>query len=130
MKQIRLALADDNPEILDIVSELLSDEFSIVGRFNDGKSVLQQSMTVQPDIVILDVSLGDLNGFEVARMLRSNGSKADILFLTVHEDEEFVKAGFEAGGSAYVIKRRLQSDLLPALHAVAHHELFVSNTAE
>ena len=130
MKQLRLALADDNPEILDIVSQLLTDEFSIVGLFNDGKSVLQQSPQVRPDIFILDVSLGDSSGFDVARTLRSSGSTADILFLTVHEDEEFVKAGFEAGGSAYVIKRRLRSDLLPALHAVANHELFVSNTAE
>ncbi len=130
MRPLRLVLADDNPEILSIVSQLLGGEFSIVGLFNDGRSVLQHSPSIHPDIVILDVSLGDSSGFDVARMLRTCGSTADILFLTVHEDEEFVKAGFEAGGSAYVIKRRLRSDLLPALHAIAHHELFVSNTAE
>lgn len=130
MTPLRLAVADDNPEILEIVSELLSDEFSIVGLFNDGKSILQQSATVHPDIVILDVSLGDSSGFDVARTLRNGGSTALILFLTVYEDEEFVKAGFDAGGSAYVVKRRLRSDLLPALHAVANHESFVSKMNE
>ncbi|MDT8069082.1 MAG: response regulator transcription factor [Terriglobia bacterium] len=130
MKQLRLALADDNPEILEMVSDLLGDEFSIVGLFADGKSVLQHNETVKPDVIILDVSLGDSNGFDVARMLREGGSTAQILFLTVYEDEEFVKASFEAGGTAYVIKRRLRSDLIPALHAVANHQVFISDITE
>ncbi len=128
MKQSRVVLADDNPEILEIVSDLLSDEFSIVGLFNDAKSVLQYNATLKPDVIILDVSLGDSNGFDVAKTLRNGGTTAHILFLTVYEDEEFVRAGFEAGGSAYVFKRRLRSDLIPALHAVVCHQAFISDT--
>lgn len=126
MQQLRLAVADDNPEILEIVSELVSSEFCVVGLFEDGRSVLRQTPDLKPDIIILDISLGDCCGFDIAKKLSSVGCNATILFLTVYEDEEFIKASFEAGGSAYVIKRRLQTDLLPALRAVMNHEIFVS----
>ncbi len=130
MKNLRLILVDDNPEILEIVSQLLDSEFSIVGLYRDGKSLLQYGTKLSPDIIVLDVSLEDTCGFEIARKLRDSGSTAHILFLTVHEDEQFVRAGYEAGASGYVIKRRINSDLIPAIHAIEHNEIFTSNTAE
>jgi DNA-binding NarL/FixJ family response regulator len=127
VKQIRVILADDNPEVLNIVSQLLNDEFTVVGTYNDGRSVVEKGRLLEPEIIVLDISLGDISGFEVARMLRQGGSSARLVFLTVHEEEEFIQAGLDAGACAYITKRRLHSDLPSALRAATTDEVFVSN---
>ena len=71
-----------------------------------------------PDLIILDISLGDMTGFEVARRLKKSGNTAKIIFLTVHEDIDFVRAAFDLGASGYVFKSRISSDLITAIDTV------------
>ena len=66
---------------------------------------------LKPDMIILDISIGDLNGFEITRRLKANKCSSKIIFLTVHEEFEFVRAAFDAGALGYVFKSRLSSDL-------------------
>ncbi len=127
MRRARVLLADDNPAILQHASRLLADEFDIVGAVLDGESVLRHYEHIQPDVVVLDISMGEVSGLEVARQLAELGYAAKIVFLTVHEEQEFVCAAFAAGGTAYVVKSHLNSDLLQAVHAALEGKVFISS---
>ena len=80
MSSIRLLLADDNPEVLETLCDLLQPAYDIVGAFSDGASVLQQIGALKPDLIILDISLGDMTGFEVARRLKKSGMPCEDYF--------------------------------------------------
>ena len=126
MRRTSVLIADDNPEILQHASQLLEPEFEVVGAFSDGESVLRDFERTKPDVVILDISMGGVSGLDVARRLLQMGHQARVIFLTVHDEAEFICAAFGAGGAAYVVKSRLNSDLVDALHAALAGRIFVS----
>jgi DNA-binding NarL/FixJ family response regulator len=121
-----LLLADDNPALLTTLVEMLQTEYRVIAALPNGISVLDQISVLGPDVVILDISLGDLTGFEVARRLKDSGCPAKIIFLTVHEDIDFVTAAFDIGVSGYVFKSRVTEDLTRAIDAVSNGGQFVS----
>ncbi len=73
---------------------------------------------LNPDLIILDISLGDMAGFEVARRLKKAGVPAKVIFLTVHENIDFVRAAFDVGAVGYVYKSRISSDLIDAIDTI------------
>lgn len=121
-----ILLADDNIPVLNYVCKMLEKEFDVVGAFHNGESVLRQWTRLRPSVIILDISVGDPNGIELARRLRSSGCKSQIIFLTIHKDPEFVRAALDAGGSGYVLKSTMGKDLRPAIDAALSGKLFVS----
>jgi DNA-binding NarL/FixJ family response regulator len=127
---VTILLADDNSAVLDHVSKMLKKEtaYRVLASLNDGSAVVKEYLRLRPDIIILDISLGELSGIDIARRLRDSGSTAKVIFLTVHEDRDYVNAAIGAGGSAYVIKSRLNLDLLRAIKAVLANRLFVSSS--
>ena len=126
---LRILLADDNPAILDILQRMLQKDFRIAGIANSAAAVLRDVPHVNPDVIILDVSMGDLNGFDVTRQLRADHCEAKIIFLTVHEDFEFIRAAFDAGASGYVFKSRMNTDLRAALEAVQTGKVFIPDAS-
>jgi DNA-binding NarL/FixJ family response regulator len=122
-----LLLADDNPALLTTLVEMLQTEYKVVAALPNGNSVLDQIARLSPDLVILDISLGDLTGFEVARRLRDMDCPSKIIFLTVHEDVDFVSAAFDLGASGYVFKSRVTEDLTRAIDIVFGGGRFASN---
>jgi len=122
-----LLLADDNPALLTTLVEMLQTEYKVVAALPNGTSVLDQIAMLGPDLAILDVSLGDLTGFEVARRLKDIGCPVKIIFLTVHEDIDFVSAAFDLGASGYVFKSRVTEDLTRAIDTVFSGGRFASN---
>jgi len=121
-----ILLADDNSSILQLARRLLNTEFTVVSSLSDGRTVLSEVQNLHPDIIVLDISMGEPNGIEVARSLRESGCSAKILFLTVHQSLDYVQAALAAGACAYVIKSRMNSDLVPAVRAACSGRLFVS----
>ena len=121
----RILLADDNPAILEVVSNMLRKECVLVGTLQQGAAVVGETPTIQPDILVLDVSMGDLDGFEITRRLKAKGCSAKIIFLSVHEEFEFIRAAFDAGASGYVFKSRINTDLRAAISAVMAGKAFV-----
>jgi DNA-binding NarL/FixJ family response regulator len=121
-----LLLADDNRALLETLVEMLQPAYQVAAAMNNGASVLERFAALSPDVIILDISLGDLTGFEVARRLRDAGCTAKIIFLTVHEDIDFVKAAFALGASGYVFKSRISADLERAIDIVFHGGQFAS----
>jgi DNA-binding NarL/FixJ family response regulator len=123
-----LLLADDNSAVLTHVSKMLEKEknYQIVGALTDGATVVRECLRLRPNVIILDISLGELSGIDVARRLRDSGCTAEIIFLTVHEDVDYLSAAMSTGASAYVVKSRLGMDLISAIKAALSNKLFVS----
>lgn len=126
MNRPRVLLADDEPGFIAASARLLEPEFEVVKTVGDGQQAVEEAPGLNPDLVVLDISMPALNGIEAARQLRSAGCQAKIVFLTVHREPEYVEAGFAAGASGYVLKSRLVSDLPLALREVLACRSFVS----
>jgi DNA-binding NarL/FixJ family response regulator len=123
---LRILLADDSPCMLQAARRILEPEFQVVGTVEDGHAVLEATELLKPDVLILDISMGVVNGLEAARMLARVLVKPKIVFLTVHKDQEFVEEAFLAGAVGYVTKPRLATDLLVAVRKALIGHTFVS----
>jgi DNA-binding NarL/FixJ family response regulator len=121
-----LLLVDDNSALLKILVEILQANYCIVAALTDGSCVLDQINTLRPDVIILDISLGDLTGFDIAKRLKDNSCTAKIIFLTIHEDIDFVTAAFNIGVRGYVFKSRVTEDLTRAITVVFSGGQFTS----
>lgn len=130
LSRARILMADDNTAILDYVTEMLQTDYEIVGQVADGSCVCAEVKKLRPDLVILDISMGERSGIEIARQLREQGYIGEIVFLTVHEDSAFVSAAIGAGGRGYVIKSRMHVDLLSAVKAALSRRMFISAQLE
>ena len=115
MDRIRVLLADDHEAMLDRVTRLLATECNVVGTATDGQQALDAAMELEPDVLVLDISMPVMNGIETARRLKEAGSETRIVFLTVHDDPDFAREALEAGALGYVIKQRIASDLVAAI---------------
>ena len=122
----RVLLADDHLMMREKVTRMLESEFDIIGAVTDGEALLEEAAELDPDIVILDITMPGLPGIEAARRLRKAGSHAKIVFLTVHEDPDFIREALATGALGYVVKPRLASDLLVAMRVVLDGYSFVS----
>ena len=130
MKSHRVLLADDHANFLTVVANALDAEFDIVKSVGDGQSVVDEASKLDPDLIILDITMPALNGIDAARQLRETGFKGKIVFLTVHHDHDYVQAARAAGAQGYVVKNRLASDLIPAIRDVMNGAAFVSPALE
>ena len=126
MERARILLADDHKEIRDRAVRLLEPEFEVVGAVADGNALVRVSAQLKPDVCIIDISMPYLNGIEAAIKLRENGSEARIVFLTVNEDSDFVRAALKTGALGYVVKSRMATDLCLAINGAIRGDLFVS----
>jgi DNA-binding NarL/FixJ family response regulator len=122
----RIVLADDQRELLQTISSILQYECEIVGLAENGEQVLQLAQTQSPDLLVLDIFMPTISGFDAAVRLRESGSLVRILFLTVHEDPDFVGAAISLGALGYVLKAHLVTDLIPAIRSVLKGQLYVS----
>ncbi len=125
-KLARVLLVDDNEAMLKRASAVLSPHFLIVEKVQDGQSALDAAQTLQPDVIVLDISMPGMTGLEIASRLRRSGSTAAVVFLTVHDEEDFVLAAKAAGAIGYVVKTRLVSDLVVAVQEAHAGRSFVS----
>lgn len=126
MTRARVVVADDLAPVLSAVAGILQGSFDVVGVASDGRAALETTLKLDPDLVVLDISMPGISGIEVARELKQNGHEAKIVFLTVHEDFDILKACQAAGGLGYVIKAFMDTDLIPALNEALAGHLFTS----
>ena len=128
LRRARILLADDNRPVLDRVLSVLRSDFEVVGIVEDGQQLVREAKRLVPDVIVVDIMMPELTGIEAAHTLKEAGSTAKIVFLTVHEEAEFVQACFAEGGSGYVTKSRLRTDLVSAINEALLGHRFVSPT--
>lgn len=128
MSKTTVVLADDNSSVLAHVSRMLERDknYQVVAEISEPATIVRECLQLRPNIIVLDISMGELSGIDVARQLRDSGSTAKVVFLTVHEDTDYMNAAIGAGGSAYVVKSRLSLDLFSAINAALADKIFVS----
>ncbi len=119
-------LPADHPAMLALTADVLAGECFVVGEVGDGCELLAEAKRLHPDVIVLDITMPQLDGIEAARQLRRSRRFSRLVFLTVHEDADCARAALDAGGLGYVDKARLASDLLPAIRAALADRRFVS----
>jgi DNA-binding NarL/FixJ family response regulator len=123
---IQVFLADDNSAMLADLRDELGKEFHISGVAENGEEAVREVVRLDPDVLVLDITMPGLNGLQVASRLRQLHPRTKILFLTIHEQAEYIAAAFSAGACGYVTKRRLATDLSRAIHDVLDGRTFLS----
>ena len=128
MATITVLLADDNEAMIAELREELADKFKILGAAENGEQAVEMAQRLGPDVLVLDIAMPVLTGLEVAEQLRDKLPATRILFLTIHEEPEYISAAFSAGARGYVTKRRVASDLACAIREVHEGREFLSPT--
>jgi DNA-binding NarL/FixJ family response regulator len=123
---IRVLIADDHMPLLAELRAQLGKLFEIIGAVENGKQAVDTTLRLDPDVLVLDISMPVMNGFQAAACLRDLKCNTKIVILTTYEDDEYIEAAFSSGASAYVTKRHLVTDLVTAIREVVHGNTFIS----
>jgi two-component system nitrate/nitrite response regulator NarL len=130
MSKARVLLADDNPAILENAASTLASEFDVVAAVHNGQEALDAAAQLDPDVVVLDISMPVFDGIKTASRLRQCNSSAKIVFLTDNQDALMRQATSEAGALGYVTKLRLIPDLVEATKLALAGHRFVSRNVQ
>jgi DNA-binding NarL/FixJ family response regulator len=122
----RVLLADDHSSVLEQVRELLCDEYDIVGTVPDGKALLRAAQELQPDLIISDISMPEMNGFEAVEKIRALGDAPKLIFLTVQSGAAYVKKARSLGAAGYILKAHTSEELPQAVAKVIAGEIYFS----
>jgi len=124
---IRVLLADDHDILRQGLKLLLSlqQEIQIVGEARTGREAVDIVRKLQPDVVVMDITMPDMDGLEACRLIRSQFPSTQVLILTMHESEEYFLQALRMGAAGYLAKKAAPSDLHMAIHAVAHGGAFL-----
>ena len=129
MKQkLKVLLADDHKLLRSGLKLLLqrNPDFVVVGEAADGEQTLQLFQQLEPDLLLLDLSMPKMDGLDCLREIKSRWPGAKVIVLTMHEDENYIKQAMQAGAAAYVHKSAADTDLFKAIEAVQAGQLYLS----
>ena len=128
MGKVRVLLADDHEAVLARLRSILGEDFDVVGAVSNGQDAVEQVQRLDPDVLVIDIAMPILDGLQAVARLRTKKCRTKIVFLTVHEDLDFVGAAFSAGASGYVTKSHVSTDLVPAIREALEGRTFVSQS--
>jgi DNA-binding NarL/FixJ family response regulator len=120
----KVLLVDDHRGVLNKVSAILAHDFDVAGLANDGAQALDAMNQVRPDVIVLDVEMPGLDGFQTKRALEQAGSRAPVVFLSATATDEVIGEAFRSGGRGYVLKSHVVRDLASTLDHVLSGRLF------
>ena len=128
MNQIRILVADDNEFVRRAICAVLrkQPDIQILCEVDSGMDAVEKSRALQPDVVILDVSMPELGGFEAARQILAVASKTEVVLLTEHAVAEMARAAMKSGIRGYVVKSDAAKDLVDAVRTVMRQEAYLS----
>jgi DNA-binding NarL/FixJ family response regulator len=126
LKRPRVLLADDHLMLLDALKSVLEPRSDVVGAVCDGRALLEAAARLQPDIVVLDIAMPQLNGMDAARHLKVSMPRVKLIFMTMNEDPYLVGEAFRAGASAYIVKQGAAQELTQAIELVLRGGTYVT----
>src|SRR5688572_22058162 len=127
----RILLADDHKMFRAGLRSLLEEQpgFEVIAEADDGRTAVRLAAELLPDVVVMDISMPDLNGIEATRQIKDgNGERRSpkVIALSAHTDERFAKEMLRAGASGYILKQSVYEELLTALKRVAANQTYLS----
>ena len=126
MKKLRILLGDDHPLVLNGIKALLEPHYDVVGCVSDGRQLVESATTSQPDLVVADVSMPQMNGLDAAKQIRTLAPETKVVFVSMHADPMYLRRALQVGASGYVLKAGVIEELLDAIHEVTKGRVYVS----
>jgi DNA-binding NarL/FixJ family response regulator len=129
LRRTRVLLADDHQMLVDALKGVLEPKFEVVGTVRDGRALLQAAAKLQPEVIVVDVAMPELNGLDAARQIRHNMPNVKVVFMTMNEDPDLVGEAFRAGASAFLLKQGAAFELTDAIDKVLKGGSYVTPRA-
>jgi two-component system response regulator NreC len=129
---IRILLADDHTILRAGLKMMLNaqPDMEVVGEAQDGRQAFTEAQRLQPDVVLMDITMPDINGIEATKQIKKILPDVRILMLTMHEHDEYVFQALRAGASGYMLKEAADTELISALHVIQSGQFYLSPTAQ
>lgn len=128
MPKIRVVVAENHPAMLAQLCQLLANDYEILGTAENGHDACEAVLDLQPEIVLLDITMPIMDGLQAAQRLRQAGCQVKIILLSVYDDPDFIAAAFSSGADCYVAKARLGTDLDTAIRIALQGSHFISQS--
>jgi two-component system response regulator NreC len=130
--RIRILLADDHTILRAGLRMMLNaqPDMEVIGEAQDGKQAINATIHLQPDIVLMDITMPDMNGIEATRQIKRVAPEVKVLVLTMHENDEYVFQALRAGASGYILKEAADTELITALHVLRSGQFYLSPSAQ
>jgi len=126
MMRIKVLLADDHRIVAEGLKRLLESEFELVGIVEDGRALLAAAAELNPDVIVSDISMPELNGVEALEELKKVNPDVRLVFLTMHHNVVYARRALEAGAMGYVLKHSAMGELIMAVRAASMGQTFIS----
>jgi DNA-binding NarL/FixJ family response regulator len=127
-REIRIVMADDHPVVREGLARVIRSDpgMKIIAQAGDGQSALAEIQSLRPDVAVLDIDMPVMDGFSVAREIQKLGLEVEVVFLTIHREEELFQAAMDLGAKGYVLKDSAVTDIIESIRAVASHQHYIS----
>ena len=125
-QQPKILLADDHSIVLESLQQILKEQYRIVGACSQGQTIMQEASRLKPDCLLLDISMVEVSGFDIARQLKQKLPQVKIIFVTMYSDPTFVREAFRIGADGYVLKQSAASELRDAIDTVLNQHRYIS----
>jgi DNA-binding NarL/FixJ family response regulator len=119
-------LADDHRMVAEGLKALLREEFELVGVVEDGRAMVEAAEKLRPEVIVADISMPIVNGFEALARLRKSHPNIKVVFLTMHQNAAYARRALEAGASGFVVKHAAPEELVLAIHAALNGKTFIT----
>ena len=126
MSRPRVLIADDHKIVLEGLKKLLDSEFEVAGSVEDGRELVKAVEKLRPDVIVVDISMPNLNGIEAVRQIKKGHQEMKVVFLTMHPDVAYATSAFKAGASGYVLKHSAPDELVTAIRAALKGRTYVT----
>ncbi len=126
---IRIYIADDHAMFRDGIKAMLDPEamMEVVGESDNGATVVRECVELKPDIVLMDISMDDMDGIETTKQLKASGSKVKILAVSMHDESHYVKSMLDSGANGYILKSAGRNEMISAIKTVCDGATFLSS---